>query len=69
MSLNFIDLNNTIIAYYADPEEARKAFALLHATLPAFGRNAYGLHIEDRLETCSEMEWDAEFPYEDDLDY
>ena len=53
----YIDLNGEVVANYNNEVEALAAFTLLHNTLPVGGRNAYGLHRNGKLWTCSEELW------------
>lgn len=61
----YIDLNGTIESYYSNREDAVASFKSLHASLPVYGGDAYGLHHydgkQDDLLTCSEAEWDADW--------
>ena len=59
----YIDLNGEIIAIFTAETAARLCFKALHKL--GVKRNAYGLHFvnngTDKLLTCSEIEWEAEW--------
>ena len=61
----YIDFNGAVDSCYSNREDAVVSFKSLHATLRPNGKDAYGLHScdgeSDRLLTCSEDEWEADW--------